>query len=203
MFIHFALTLHSSELFVGIICWALYPRLAVLVCLHLIPNGLLLAAPQCGSWVVASRGTSRRSLINPRGYEGFDFVAQGNQLVARFLAGPIQLEKWLLTTVNTSSHPSQRLPRLFLLLMVAVANSCIFVVENPSHTLLWAHERFSYFCNWVVWAPRLPFHGWKYLCCFLRSLPYNSLGIYKKLLDVLTWKQNAKEDNSNVQFKIR
>ena len=43
----FALTLHSSELF----CWALYPRLAVLVCLHLIPNGLLLAAPQCGSWV--------------------------------------------------------------------------------------------------------------------------------------------------------
>ena len=71
-------------------------------------------------------------------------------------------KKGYFPTVNTSSHPSQRLPRLVLLLMVAVANSCIFVVENPSHTLLWAHERFSYFCNWVVWVPRLPCNFWKY-----------------------------------------
>lgn len=44
--------------------------------------------------------------------------------------------------------------RLVLLLMVIIACSGMYVVENPTGTLLWQHERFSHFTNkmaWVFW----------------------------------------------------
>ena len=103
--------------------------LSILTVMKLMPNGVVLLAPQCSSWVVASRGTSRRSFINPMGFEGYKFVTDGNQMIAR----------------------------LVLLLMVVIAKCGIYVIENPAGTLLWQHERFQYFCNKMAWVYTISF----------------------------------------------
>ena len=51
--------------------------------LKLTVNGVTLAGPDCGSWGVPARGTSKRSRINSLGFPAFDFVARGNVMVSR------------------------------------------------------------------------------------------------------------------------
>ena len=121
-------------------------RLALLTVLKMIPNGLVLLAPQCSSWVVASRGTSRRSIINPQGFLGYDFVRHGNKIMSR-----------LVVQNHSTNQQFLRYYRLVLMLMVVQANNLIYVVENPAGTLIWEHNRFSQFCNMMAWAPCLQF----------------------------------------------
>lgn len=62
------------------------PRLSLHVIIQEVPGACNLLAPVCSSYVVTSRGTSRRSVINPDGFVLYDFVSLGNLLVSRPLA---------------------------------------------------------------------------------------------------------------------
>ena len=71
---------------------------------------------------------------------------------------------WLQTSFrcvqfNRGGLKSIILPRLTLLLMVAMATLAIFVVENPAGTLLWQHDRFSHFCNLMAYVFGLQLYG--------------------------------------------
>ena len=48
-------------------------------------NGLLLAAPDCGSWGLPARGTSLRSVINVHGRVGLQWIQNASCMVARML----------------------------------------------------------------------------------------------------------------------
>ena len=61
------------------------PRLTLMTVLNLGPRAVTLWAPVCSSWGIPCRGTSMRSEINPCGYEGYNFVASANLMVARNL----------------------------------------------------------------------------------------------------------------------
>lgn len=62
------------------------PRLALLVLREMIPNGLFLAAPDCSSWGVPARGTSKRNYINANGDLRLEWVSKSNTMVSRKLA---------------------------------------------------------------------------------------------------------------------
>ena len=59
------------------------PRLCIFVVMQEMPNAMNVLAPDCGSWGIPARGTSRRSYHNYQGATGFPFVAKGNLMVAR------------------------------------------------------------------------------------------------------------------------
>ena len=48
-------------------------------------NGLLLAAPDCGSWGLPARGTSLRSFINVHGRVGLQWIQNAACMVSRML----------------------------------------------------------------------------------------------------------------------
>lgn len=66
------------------------------------PDAFNMVAPDCGSFTLVSRGTSKRSPINPLGYQAFDFVARGNGTISRWFQGSCvnQLfSKWIVAHV--------------------------------------------------------------------------------------------------------
>ena len=67
-------------------------RLATLLVLRLAPGGLLLCAPECGSWTVVSRGTSKRTPINVLGDCAFEFVRRANMTLGRLLGINLRLK---------------------------------------------------------------------------------------------------------------
>ena len=61
-------------------------RLTVFTVLRMVPDGLLLAGPDCRSWGLPCRSTTGRSPINIFGWQELGFVSQANIMVSRFLA---------------------------------------------------------------------------------------------------------------------
>ena len=59
-------------------------RLSMVCILKECPNAFNLVAPDCGSFSLVSRGTSRRSPINPLGQQGVPFVFRGNGTISRW-----------------------------------------------------------------------------------------------------------------------
>lgn len=49
-----------------------------------LPNAMNVLAPDCGSWGIPCRGTSKRSWINYEGAVQYPFVRVGNMMVSRF-----------------------------------------------------------------------------------------------------------------------
>lgn len=49
------------------------------------PNALLVLAPECSSWTVVSRGTSKRSVVNFWGDMSTAFVRRANLMMSRTL----------------------------------------------------------------------------------------------------------------------
>ena len=70
-----------SEMLVG--C---HLRLCIYTILNMVPQGLALFAPRCGSWGAPNRGTSMRSYINPHGHELHPTVLLSNTMVSRMLS---------------------------------------------------------------------------------------------------------------------
>ena len=60
-------------------------RLALYVVFNMGPDSVMLAGPDCSSWGIPARGSSKRSYINPMGLESVPFVASANCMVGRFL----------------------------------------------------------------------------------------------------------------------
>ena len=48
------------------------------------PNAMNVFAPDCSSWGIPCRGTSKRSYINYEGAVQYPFVRAGNMMVSRF-----------------------------------------------------------------------------------------------------------------------
>ena len=65
-------------------------RLCVYTILNMVPQGLCLMAPNCGSWGAPNRGTSMRSIINPAGQTAYPSVHMSNVMVSRTLGNLIQ-----------------------------------------------------------------------------------------------------------------
>ena len=62
---------------------SMYLRLALYAVLCQVPDAMNLIAPDCGSWVTTSRGSSLRSFINPLGRQGLQWVDDNNCTVSR------------------------------------------------------------------------------------------------------------------------
>lgn len=103
-----------------------------LLCLYVImqelPNALNLMAPDCGSWGIPARGTTRRAFHNYLGCS-YPFVLSGNLMVAR----------------------------LILCCLVVLARRAIFIIENPHGSLIFRHHRFEYLTNLVAFVYRQAF----------------------------------------------
>ena len=59
-------------------------RLCLYVIMKELPNAVNLMAPDCGSWGIPARGTTRRAFHNYLGCS-YQFVLSGNLMVGRFL----------------------------------------------------------------------------------------------------------------------
>ena len=137
-------------------------RLCLSMVLAMAPNSLLVLAPECSSWTVVSRGTSRRSAINFWGDMSTAFVRKANMMMSRnfgyhsscglaydklsffdSLARPPIIHGWYL--------------RMSALLLVAMAVRAIFVMEQPRSCdpIFSLHHRFAWFCNHVCYVPWL------------------------------------------------
>ena len=95
---------------------------ATCLALSLRTNGFLLAAPVCSSWVWLSRSVTRRSTVHPLGLgSNAECVEQGNEMVAK----------------------------LAVLLLIVQAFDVLWVVEQPSGSLLQLHPRMQYMLSHV------------------------------------------------------
>ena len=66
-------------------------RMALYVVLREVQNAVNLCGPDCSSWGIPARGTSKRSPINPLGCQFYEFVKRGNCMVSR----PLGLINWM------------------------------------------------------------------------------------------------------------
>ena len=128
----------------------------------LAPDSLFMAAPDCSSWGVPSRGTSMRNFINAAGNVFLDWVKSSNCMMSRFssyffVGDPLNVN------LSYGQHHVQydcfrgrdivgkTLLRTVLVCLLALANNCIFVVEQPAQSLAGRWFRFEWLINHVAW----------------------------------------------------
>ena len=76
-------------------------RTAIYMILCLLPFGLVLMGPDCSSWTSISRGTSRRTVLNPWGNLELEWVRCANLTISRLLASTIKCEVRFKVTCRT------------------------------------------------------------------------------------------------------
>ena len=122
--------------------------------------------PNCNSWGLPARGTSKRSYINAFGAMHFDFVHEGNTTISRTLVVCMVLIVfdvfffgWIINH-HVPSYPSSIFdewepyePRLTLVCLLIMAKHCYFVLEQPASSLLARHPRWEWFCNRICYVP--------------------------------------------------
>ena len=137
------------------------------------PGSLLLLAPPCSSWTRVSRGTTMRTKMNPMGLS-YPFVIDGNLTMSRLLARSHVVwfpflnfeifakdKQWLiwcvLVTCSWGLSEKSRMPRLALLILLAEAVFCAWVLEQPHGSVdtVPYHPRISWVCNEVLYDPCL------------------------------------------------
>ena len=79
---------------------------------HMARGGLAWFAPPCSSWIWLSRGSTRRSALNPRGARRYRKVREANKLCRR----------------------------LIYLLEYLVAKGVFFAIEQPVTSLMWLYR---------------------------------------------------------------
>ena len=72
------------------------PRLTIYIILCECEEALNLMGPECGSWGIPARGTSKRTYINPFGAMELGFVADANECVAKILVYMAMDQNWVL-----------------------------------------------------------------------------------------------------------
>ncbi len=114
------------------------------------PDALNMAGPDCASWGLPARSTSGRTVLNILGRQDLPFVTGGNCMIARLL-GMNQNEIHQLFKYVHGQHVNNFSIRLVAFCLVCLAVHVIFVVENPSASLLPEHPRWSWFQNLICW----------------------------------------------------
>ena len=61
------------------------PRLTLMIAMNMVTNGICIMGPDCSSWGLPARGSSRRSNINIFGYVLSPWVQKSTQMITRFL----------------------------------------------------------------------------------------------------------------------
>ena len=120
------------------------PRLALHTVLQEAKNAVNVLAPICSSWGMPARSTSGRTYFNWQGYERYDFCT------LRKCHGITAACQKI-----TFTQPIKAGPTVFDHIL---ANRSIFVIENPSSSLIYRHYRFEWLCNKVafVWPTCMP-----------------------------------------------
>lgn len=95
------------------------------------PDGVNLLAPVCGSWSTVSRGSTLRTFINPMGHQQFSSVGFGNRMTSKCV----------------------------LLILVILAKNLIFILEQPSQSLMPRHKRLEWLVNRVAYVYEV--HFWQ------------------------------------------
>jgi hypothetical protein len=93
-----------------------FTRLTSEVC-RVRSTGIVILAPVCASWSWMSRSSTGRSLIEPLGSDTSPSAIEGNEMVSRVI----------------------------MVLKLIIARGCIFVLEQPSGSLMSQHPRFQTF----------------------------------------------------------
>lgn len=124
-------------------------RLALWVLLQESPDALNMAGPDCAPWGLPARSTTGRSVLNILGRQDLPFVCGGNIMVARLL-GMNQNEIPQLTMFMANIWTIFHI-RLVAFCLVCLSRHLIFVVENPSASLLPQNPRWSWFQNVICW----------------------------------------------------
>ena len=88
-------------------------------------------ATVCSSWVWLSRSQSMRSELHPLGDESYDWVCKANIMVSR----------------------------MALIWMVLQMRRCLYILEQPSSSVMWAHPRL------IAWPRLMSTHTW--MGCFM------------------------------------
>ena len=120
--------------------------------LNEVPDAVNLAGPDCASWGIPARGSSKRSVLNPMAAQGVKFVDSGNCMISRTLGLIGRIVYAILCRVCFK-------PRLVALLLVILAKHCIFVVEQPANSLLCKHRRFDWLINKIAFEPWAQYAG--------------------------------------------
>ena len=133
----------------------IYVRLAILQVLRLLPNAVLHAGPVCSSWVFLSRHTTGRTELDPMGASGSPSACMGNLMVARSAPqlpsrGPLAnvfaaFAQPLYPCMFAFMHAASL--RMALLLHLASARGVMWMLEQPSSSLMFQHPRLQHLCS--------------------------------------------------------
>ena len=133
-------------------------RLCLWVVMAMPVDSLVMMAPDCSSWGVPSRGTSRRNFINSYGNVFLQWIQSSNCMFSRCLE-----TKWWYNLHINSLYMNELSPiyngtsklslRLTLVCLLVMANNCIWVIEQPRHSLAGRWKRFEWMVNYVAWVP--------------------------------------------------
>ena len=121
-------------------------RLALYVVLCELPDAMNLIAPDCGSWITTSRGSSLRSSINPLGRQGLQWVDDNNCTVSRSIDCTYRV---YIIGNSIASLSGWRL-RCVLLILLILSKHGAWVLEQPQGSLLSEHPRWQWLCNRVA-----------------------------------------------------
>lgn len=127
-------------------------RLTLWIAINMHPDAIACMGPDCSSWGVPARGTSMRSAINIYGNLMSSWVRRSTTMVTRLLPMHLKTNKWYQVQRKIIILPNLPILRLVLLLLVLMANNCIWVLEQPRQSLLGSHRRFSWMINHVAYV---------------------------------------------------
>ena len=115
------------------------------------PRGLTVFAPDCSSWGTPARGSSYRSYINAEGLESYDFVKRGNVMVSRPLFLSFSADVANCFTLWFAGL----LLRLVLAILLILSRNGLYLIEQPSQSLLYVQRRVQWLANRVSYAGAL------------------------------------------------
>lgn len=159
-------------------------RLVVWIILCEAPEAMNLMGPECASWGVPARGTSKRNFCNAFGAMHLPFVGEANECIAKKLGCMHHAhDQSVMQECSTHVLPVSK-PRIVLILFLIVAKHGYFVLEQPSQSLLVRSHRFEAFINHVCYVPWMT-----YLTKRIFEEPHKSYvasGICDSFLDATT-----------------
>ena len=114
-----------------------------------------LMGPECGSWGVPARGTSKRTYCNAFGAMHIPFVSDANHCVGKNLD---RMHRQCLKYNHILPGPSSPKPnpfslRIVLCLFLIMARHGYWVLEQPAQSLLVRSHRFERFINHTCYVP--------------------------------------------------
>ena len=145
-------------------------RLTLWIAVHMHENAMACMGPDCSSWGLPARGSSMRSYINWHGNVFSTWVRRSTTMISRLLVCNIKYyavhDK---IKIYRSYHSMVVPPRMVLLILVLMANNCVWMVEQPRQSLLALHMRFSWLMTNVAWVPTLHLIDQLHYCHFLEK----------------------------------